>query len=350
MLSRQRRAPGRGSHRSSEIVRNASRGTRPPPARSASGFRHRDYKWEPTRYQGPPGLFLPSSSAELLSAEEIRLATARFPAASSTDESTPPRPRGTLRTVSFDERLHEFMKRTSIEDELPDEETDFPPEEPSDDDDEENSGEGEDESEEMLPTDPDSPERQAPQTDEQAGPYEAFNKFASQILDQLEQSEQRSISLEQQLMTFREGARANDSPQQGYRPLLQAPSVSLDRESQNLLLMTPHDYKFPVPTRVTDITGKRKANTRPGAGPNPRNTEMFDQPTLSSPTATQGSNRPTAAADHHSPWETVQPASKLWDAWDMHSRARPSQPPREQDPGLTADCQSALPGESGRLT
>ena len=57
---------------------------------------------------GPPGLYLPSSEAESVSAEEIRLASARFPAASSTDESTPPRPRGVLRAVSFDERTYEL--------------------------------------------------------------------------------------------------------------------------------------------------------------------------------------------------------------------------------------------------
>ena len=37
---------------------------------------------------GPDGLFLPSSSAESISAEEVRLASARFPSGSSTADST----------------------------------------------------------------------------------------------------------------------------------------------------------------------------------------------------------------------------------------------------------------------
>ena len=42
---------------------------------------------------GPSGLFVPSSSAESVSADEVRLAAPQFPAGSSTDESTPPRGR-----------------------------------------------------------------------------------------------------------------------------------------------------------------------------------------------------------------------------------------------------------------
>ena len=45
----------------------------------------------PDPLPGPPGLFASSSSAETLSADDIRLAPVRFLSVSSTDESTPPR-------------------------------------------------------------------------------------------------------------------------------------------------------------------------------------------------------------------------------------------------------------------
>ena len=40
-------------------------------------------------------------------------------------------------------------------------------------------------------------------------------------------------------------------------PPAHQPRVGLDKESEKLALMTPRDYQFPVPTRVTDITGRR---------------------------------------------------------------------------------------------
>ena len=91
--------------------------------------------------------------------------------------------------------------------------------------------------------------------------------MASQLLDRLERSEKKSAELELRLLARddqarqaqvrEEEARRRGREQGGYQPPAAAPDVGLDREARNLLRMTPEDYQFPVPTRVTNITGHR---------------------------------------------------------------------------------------------
>ena len=137
---------------------------------------------------GHPGLYLLSSSAESVSADQIRLMAARFAAASSTDESTPPRNReATLRTVSFDERQPEVRSLPSSgEDEMTEYDEVF-----------------EDEYEEVEEADDEAhlhsaSSQEGESTDEESH-LQTFNMMASQILDRMERSEQKSAQLEQQL-------------------------------------------------------------------------------------------------------------------------------------------------------
>ena len=115
------------------------------------------------------------------------------------------------------------------------------------------------------PESPDRPDRREPVEGE--GAIEAFNRVASQLLDRLERSEKKSAELELRLLARddqarqaqvrEEEARRRGRDQGGYQPPAAAPDVGLDREARNLLRMTPEDYQFPEPTRVTDITGHR---------------------------------------------------------------------------------------------
>ena len=185
---------------------------------------------------GPPGLFLPSSEAESVSAEEIRLDSARFPAASSTNESIPPRPRRVLRAVSFDERTYELDGGPdSLETELAPEYDEEEDEEGSDDEDDlEGSGQ-EDESE----TDSlrDGANDQQMESDDH---LDTFNRLASQMLDRLEKAEQKTQMLELQLRARDDLPDKAPAPREtGYVPLPDKPQPGLDPEMERLVLMTP---------------------------------------------------------------------------------------------------------------
>ena len=157
---------------------------------------------------GPPGLFLPSSEAESVSAEEIRLATVRFPAVSSTDQSTPPRPRGALRAVSFDDRVYdldggpdsletELEPQDNEEDDAADDYDDFDKSEQEGASDQESLTEAGEEGQEEHASNP---------------ALSTFNRLASQILDRMERSEKQTELLEPELRVRRELPEAATAP------------------------------------------------------------------------------------------------------------------------------------------
>ena len=169
---------------------------------------------------GPPGLYLPSSSAESVSADEIRLTAALFAAASSTDESTPPRNREvTLRTVSYDERQPEVRSLpSSREDEMTGYDEVF-----------------EDEYEEVEEADNEarlySASSQDGESTDEVSPLQTFNRMASQLLDRMERSEQKSAQLEQQLALREAELLKEKQGNAGYEPPRATVQTRHDRET-----------------------------------------------------------------------------------------------------------------------
>ena len=104
----------------------------------------------------------------------------------------------------------------------------------------------------------------------------------------------------------------------GFVPPARGPEARLDEETRRLVLMTPEDYTFPVPTRVTDITGRRLDEPEGRSTEDPRRaTEGQPRSSVGLPHAPSPVSQAMAA--------TAQTSSRLWDAWDMHTRGRPQQ-------------------------
>ena len=135
---------------------------------------------------GPPGLFAPSTSAESASAEEIRLASSRFPE-SSTTVSTPQRPemrqQDSSQDLVGDEAESEEEEENSDEYEQ-DEQTDLERE------DQESSDDGQQWEEIPGESDDDMGTNAA---------YLEFNKVTTDILNRLQKSEQPISHLEKML-------------------------------------------------------------------------------------------------------------------------------------------------------
>ena len=224
------------------------------------------------------------------------------------------------------------LRRKAIEDSLPTpgDETDYTAGPSEDEEDPEGFESGE-----VMSTDPESPERpdrRGPVEGE--GAMEAFNRVASQLL---ERSEKKSAELELRLLARddqarqaqvrEEEARRRGREQGGYQPPAAAPDVGLDREARNLLGMTPEDYQFPVPTRVTDIMGHRlpaRGAAQPASGD--REATSLEASRALERHLGRMTERPGMA----SPVPSEHATSRLWDAWDMNTRAK-LPPPRSEE-------------------
>ena len=124
-----------------------------------------------------------------------------------------------------------------------------------------------------------------------------------------------------------EEARRRGSEHGGYQPPAAAPDVGLDKEARNLLRMTPEDYQFPVPTRVTDITGHRLP-ARGAAQPIGGDREAASLE--ASRALERRLERMTEQPGMASPVPSEHTTSRLWDAWDMNTRAK-LPPPRNEE-------------------
>ena len=189
--------------------------------------------------------------------------------------------------------------------------------------------------------------------------FQEFNRVTSQILDRLEKSEERAHELQIQLQTrehelkmVRKSSGRPDSAasrdkrrkaarkepvsdaQQGYVPPKDHRLLPLDKHMQQTLLMTPADYTFPKPTdRYSDRTNRAE----------PADVEMTGQEETarnqSPPVGMQPLPKPSDGGEREK-----QP-SRLWDAWEMTSRPRNSQPRQADEPGAPADNNPVPRGE-----
>ena len=260
------------------------------------------------RVPGPPGLFSPSSSAETLSAEDIQLGPSRFPASSSTDESTPPRPPRQDRYVSYQDPVEEFINDAS--DERDPESSDF----------QGDASDGLEVQDSELDDDDDGSEEE----DALANKFTEYDRVTNQILARLEQNEQKARDLEKALsdrdtllaqhMAKAGAPRQEDSPRQ---------PVTLPR----FVLAARGDYTFPSPTRVTDFPNKQsRKRPAPPATDTRAATQPLPQAMAQCPIAPQaerdaqqgGYPLMEASQAYRRPGEGM----RVWDAWDMRERAR----------------------------
>ena len=206
---------------------------------------------------GPPGLFRASSSAESVSAEEVRLAASRFPPGStkSGSASTPQRP------VHYSQ---EQPASGEEEEEYDEGDSDvFESNQDSDSGAAADGSEEEDDADEYEETEEedglDGPE--ADDTDDSAAEGETdvnnnqppvsalqeFNKVTAQILDRLEKSEQRTFDLERQLReSRRQPVRLPAEPTSTDRMRSPPP---VQRTTDRSRLQPPSHFSLPPPIR-----------------------------------------------------------------------------------------------------
>ena len=141
---------------------------------------------------GPSGLFLPSSSAESISAEEVRLAAARFPSGSSTTDSNPQRPHALPQPRMETDPSESQSEDGSSEDDEPSSEGETRGSDAGTDD-EASSGEEDDSDWEDVNEGDHASTRASSKMLE-------FNRVTTDILDRLERSENRTSDLEKLLV------------------------------------------------------------------------------------------------------------------------------------------------------
>ena len=351
---------------------------KPPTGKRCQRLQTPGVRVGPDPLPGPPGLFASSSSAETLSADDIRLAPVRFLSVSSTDESTPPR------------QPEDGMNFAAAESGGSDDTEDYPTE-PDYDDGEFQAQEGE-QGEYCLESDEqdDQPSDSQSEGEGEEEPSEGtmqhwfteFDRVTAQILSRLDRSEKNAASLEETIRVRDEQlARAHAAlnrhkppPQVRFhlpteRPLRAAASTDAgpelrqaemppsapqavpleesgrhgyvppprlevrppDERFQQLVLMTPEDYSFPSPTKVAEFSAdplERQAVREKARKSTGRVTGL---PLLPKPTFTDALPR-TSSEDQPSrdqgrgptmaPKDDMESGPRVWDPWDMSDRTR----------------------------
>ena len=242
---------------------------------------------------GPPGFFRTSNSAESVSAEEVRLASARFPRGSSTSNSKSTPQRSSQRSTG-----HSLSPETDddLEEEYDEGESEVFDSDPSPD-----SGgevdESEDVSEDNDPEDEEEEEWEAASDadDNNNQPHppsmQQFTRFTSQIMDRLERSERRTEELQRQLL--RRQRDDSRSPRPGPRDESGRSPPPVQWRVDPATLQTPAHFTLPAP-----MVGP---NTPPRAIPNRPSDDLQGQ-------------------------SSTKRGDRVWDKWSWDDTAGTRQP------------------------
>ena len=232
---------------------------------------------------GPAGLFVPSSSAESVSAEEVRLASARFPSGSSTADSTPQRPL---------ELPPQRMEEGQNDDNSSDGSSEV----------EEYEDGSEDESDDEASEDAGAEWENVSDTDHE-GVSQAleFNRVMTQILDRLERSEARTTELEKMLEAERAKGHVDTRDTQFTRP--------------------PPVQRFKLPVETSSVAQPEALTNQPG---------LLNPPKSAGPRGYEPTTpRPTGEGN------------RIWDRWSWDTST--DQPTRDEAAGGAEGNSAQLP-------